>query len=146
MRFLKTFEEFLSSGAVRKITPDKERAKNLFLESEDKFNFFEKVKKSLGEKELVPNFIVETSYDILIELIRAKLFLMGYKTDSHEAEVAYMRNLKFSDADVNFMNELRYLRNGIKYYGRILNEEYVDKVLNFMYKVRVKLKKEVTIK
>jgi hypothetical protein len=138
---LKRFEEFLSSGIIKKQTSDRERAKNLILESEDKLNFFYKVREKLGISELNPNYIIETCYDVLIELIRAKLLIDGYKTDSHEAEVSYMKNLGFSENDANFMNQLRYFRNGIKYYGRILDKEYSKKVLNFTKGIYPLLKK-----
>jgi len=65
----------------------------------------------------------------------------GYKTDSHEAEVSYMKILEFSENEVNFMNQLRYYRNGIKYYGTILDEEYAKKVFEFVNKIIPKIKK-----
>lgn len=138
---LKSFEEFLLSGIVKKQTPDLGRAKNLILEAGDKLTFFEKVRKKLGISELNPNYIVETCYDVLIEMMRAKLLIDGYKTDSHEAEVSYMKKINFSENDVDFMNQLRYFRNGIKYYGRILDKEYSKKVLNFMNQIYPLLKK-----
>lgn len=141
MKQLKKFEEFLSLGLVRKQSRDEERAKSLMLESEDKFIFFCKVKEKVGVNELSPNYVVETGYDILIELIRAKLLIEGYKVDSHEAEVSYMRNLGFSEEQVSFMNELRYFRNGIKYYGKRFEKEYADKVLEFLERIYPKLKK-----
>jgi hypothetical protein len=38
------------------------------------------------------------------------------------------------------MNQLRYFRNGIKYYGKIFDEDYAKKVYNFMKKILLKLK------
>lgn len=143
MRALKKFEEFLSSETVRKQNIDIERAKNLILESQEKYTFFNKVKEKLRIENLSPNYIVETAYDILIEIIRAKLLLKGHTTDSHEAEISYMRNLKFSEETVNFMNELRYFRNGIKYYGKRLNREYAKKVLVFLEKTYEKLMERI---
>ncbi len=136
---LKKFEEFVKSRIVKKQNPDEERAKSLLKESKEKLDFFEKVRKKLG-KELNSNYVVETCYDILVEILRAKLLVRGFKTDSHEAEVSYMRNLGFSENDVNFMNQLRYFRNGIKYYGRIFEKEYSDKVIKFLYYVLHELK------
>ena len=139
MRNLKRFEEFINLRIVIRQTPDKERAKNLILESKNKLAFFEKLKEKLGFKELSPNYVVETCYDILIENIRAKLMLDGYKTDSHEAEISYLRNLGFQETEIIFMNQLRYFRNGIKYYGKIFDEEYARKVEEFLYKFLKKL-------
>lgn len=142
MRQLKKFEEFLSLGLIKKQSKDRERAEDLKLEAEEKYSFFKKVKKKIGTEELNPNYVVETCYDILIELIRAKLLLDGFKTDSHEAEVSYMRNLGFSENDVMFMNDLRYFRNGIKYYGKRFDNEYAGKVLSFLEDIYVRLMKE----
>jgi len=138
---LRKFEEFIFLGIITKQNSDNERAKNLILESEGKLKFFKKVKNKLGTEELSPNYVIETCYDILIELLRAKLLTRGYKTDSHEAEISYMRNLNFSENEVIFMNELRYFRNGIKYYGRIFTKEYTEKVFIFMEKIYLKLTK-----
>jgi hypothetical protein len=141
MIILKKFEEFIILKIVKKQSPDNERAKNLILESEDKLKFFEKVKDKLGANELNSNYVIETCYDILIELLRAKMLILGYKTDSHEAEISYMRNLDFSENEVTFMNQLRYFRNGIKYYGRKLDKEYAEKIIDFLKRIYPKLKR-----
>lgn len=63
------------------------------------------------------------------------MFLDGFKASgisAHEAEVSYLRKLKFSEIDVNFVNELRYRRNGIVYYGKNTDAEYANKVLKFI--------------
>ena len=87
------------------------------------------------------NFIIDYCYDILMEIIRAKMFIEGYNSDnSHEAEISYLKVLGFSEADLTFMDELRYYRNGIKYYGTILDKDYAEKVLVFMNKNYLKIK------
>lgn len=88
-----------------------------------------------------PNYIVDTCYDIILQLVRAKMLTEGYKTDSHEAEVSFMKFLGFSESEVSFMNRLRYYRNGIKYYGTTIDKEYAKKVLLFMNKTYSSLKK-----
>jgi hypothetical protein len=128
MRVLKRFEEFAKDGIVKKQTPDIERAKSLIQESKEKLEFYEKLKSSLGFEELSPNYIIETCYDILIELLRAQILSQGFKTESHEVEVSYMRNLRFPESEILFMNQLRYFRNGIKYYGKIFDIDYSRKV------------------
>ena len=63
------------------------------------------------------------------------MFLDGYNAgNSHEAEISYLSVLGFPEADVSFIDELRYYRNGIKYYGTILNKDYAQRVLAFMNK------------
>ncbi len=138
---LKKFEEFIASGVVRKQPPNRQRALSLTNESEEKKKFLEISLKIIPAEEMNANFIVDYCYDITMELIRAKLFLDGYNAgSSHEAEVAYLRNLGFLESEVRFMDEIRYYRNGIKYYGVILDKNYAEKVLEFMQKNYAKLK------
>jgi hypothetical protein len=142
MSFLKSFELFVREGVVKKQSPDAERASSLIKEAEDKKSFFDRVIKTFSIKNTNSNYILETSYDILIELVRAKLFLEGFNSsNSHEAEVSYMRNLNFNEEEVQFMNSLRYYRNGIKYYGRVFDKEYALKVYEFLIKLYPKIKK-----
>ncbi len=138
MRRLKTFEEFLKDGIVRKITPDKQRSESLSAEAERKRNSLKESVEKIGVKDENANNYVEYCYDIIMFLIRAKLFSGGYSSSgqgAHEAEVSYMRNLGFDEPDVRFADEVRYFRNGILYYGKTMDEEYANKVLNFLDKV-----------
>ena len=78
--------------------------------------------------------------------IRAKLLMDGCSSSgegAHEAEVSYMRELGFSEKDTRFMNDLRYFRNSIKYYGRQFDQEYAEKVFNFMEQLYPQLKKAI---
>jgi|SRR3989344_2729454 len=139
---LKKFEEFVAKGVVKKQTSNKQRAISLVKEAETNEKFLKTSLKNIPKEEMNPNFIVNSCYDIIMELIRAKMFVDGYNAgNSHEAEVSYMKNLGFSESDVVFTDELRYYRNGTKYYGTILDMEYAKKVLGFMNKIAAKLKK-----
>lgn len=141
---LRKFEEFLATGVVRKQTPNRERALSLIKEAEEKKQFLDVCMKKIPSELMNPNFIIDCCYDILMEFVRAKMFVDGYNAgNSHEAEVSYMRNIDFSEADVMLMNEMRYYRNGTKYYGSILSKEYAEKVLQFMNRTYPKLKRLV---
>ena len=138
---IKKFNEYLVLGIVKKRTPDLERAESLINEAKKKKDFIELVILKIPEKQLSANFIVDSCYDVLIETIRAKMLINGYNTDnSHEAEVSYLEKLDFAEADIKFMDELRYYRNGIKYYGKVMDLEYAQKVLKFMEKMSGKLR------
>ena len=79
-----------------------------------------------------------------MHLIRAKLYLEGYSSSgqgAHEAEVSYLRILKLSEKEVKFIDQIRYFRNGISYYGTSLDAEYAEKVTEFTIKIYPKLKK-----
>ena len=146
MRPLKNFDEFLTEGIIRKKTPDIPRARSLIEEAEKRNKFLNEILNKIGLLDKNANYFIENSYDILIELIRAKLLIDGFSSSgkgAHEAEVSYMRKLDFNDGDVMFMNDLRYFRNGILYYGKAFDKEYGKKVLDFLKKIYPKLKEIV---
>ena len=134
---VKTFEEFLESGIVKKQTPNTERALSLQEEAKEKETFLNVSLQAIPPEKMNANFIVDSCYDIILELVRAKMLLDGYNSGMfHEAEVSYLQRIGCSEADVRFMHEVRYYRNGTKYYGRILNKTYSENVLKFMKRIR----------
>ncbi len=135
MRILKSFEEFLEVGIVKRRTPDISRARSLLEEAEKRHKFLDEVTTKIGLSDKNANYFVEASYDILISLLRAKLLADGFSSSgegAHEAEVSYMHKLNFPESDIRFMNDLRFFRNGIKYYGEEFDSEYAKKVLGFL--------------
>ena len=100
----------------------------------------------MGVEEDTTNSLIKDCYDIILELIRAKLLLDGYSASgqfAHEAEVSYLRKMDFSENEVLFINDLRYFRNSATYYGKILSVEYAKQVVKFTFKIHPKLKKKV---
>jgi hypothetical protein len=141
---IKNFEEYLKEGIVNKITPDKERAKNLFIDSERKMKVLGRQIEKLGiDKELANEYIL-LCYDTLMLIIRAKMLLKGLNASgigAHEAEVSYSKDLGFSEKEIKFLDQMRYFRNGMLYYGTILDKEYAEKVISFTKENYIKLKK-----
>ena len=83
---LKSFEEFVSIGIVKKQSPNRQRALSLIKEAEEKEKFLDVSLKKIPTEQMNTNFIVDYCYDIMMELIRAKMFLDGYNAgNSHEA-------------------------------------------------------------
>jgi len=143
MRAPKNFEEYVEKGVVRKQTPDKARAENLAKEADRKHNSLKMVLEKIGLINENANDVIEDCYDIIINLSRSKMFLEGFSASgkgAHEAEVAYLRRLDFSEVEIDFINQLRYFRNGILYYGKLFDKEYAEKVVDFMEKIREKIK------
>ena len=144
MRPLRSFDEFLTLGIVRKTFCDKLRAKSLVEEATKRELFLSELGKKLNLSDSNANYFIEASYDILIELIRAKLFSDGFNVSAqgnHEAEVTYLQKLGFLESEVRFMNDLRYFRNGILYYGKSYGSEYGKNVLGFLNSMYPQLKK-----
>lgn len=140
---VKNFDEFVKEGIVKKQHADLSRAKFLAKESEKSHLFLIDIIKNISINNDNANSIIKISYDIIMELIRAEMLLHGFNASgqgAHEAEVAYLREIGFSENDIQFTNQLRYFRNRIMYYGKMLDMEYATKVVEFLNKVYPKLK------
>ena len=138
MKSLKPFEEYIQTGIVKKQSPDKSRADFLFKEAERSYLFLLDLLKKFKITNNNANDFVKNCYDILMEVIRAKMLLAGYNSSgygAHEAEVSYMKILGFSENDVQFANQVRFFRNGMLYYVTMLDKEYAEKVIEFLNKV-----------
>jgi hypothetical protein len=138
----KKFEEYIIKGIVKKVSPDKPRSKFLINEAKNSFIGLNRTVEKLGIDEYNVNSIIKDCYDIIMELIRAKMLLGGYKAAgnfAHEAEVSYFKALGFTDNEVIFLNEIRFSRNSIVYYGKLLDIEYAKRVFNFTKKIYPKL-------
>lgn len=141
---MKLFEEYVGECIVYKTTPDLERAKNLILQAERKMRSLLENLKKVGITEDNTNDYVEACYDILMFLVRAELYLKGYVAcgqGAHEAEVAFARNMSVVESDLLFLDRMRYFRNGMLYYGTIVDSEYVEKVIVFTKRLYNQLKK-----
>lgn len=137
------FDEFIKNGIVKRIKADKERSKSLVIESDRKMNSLKERLEKIGVRDENANDYVEYCYDIIMHLVRAKLYLRGYYASgqgAHEAEVSYLRVLGFTEQEVQFADRMRYFRNGILYYGTSLDAEYAEKVIEFTKRVYPKLK------
>jgi hypothetical protein len=146
MRMPKPFEEYLKEGIIKKIMPDKSRANFLIDESRNSLDGLRERVEKIGINEKNSNSIIKDCYDIIMELIRAKLLMDGFNSSgafAHEAEVSYLKELSFLENEIIFINELRFLRNGITYYGKIMDEEYAAKVFNFLNKTYPRLLKSI---
>lgn len=142
MRPIKGFGEFVDDGTVRKISPDMPRARSLVEEAGRRKNFLDEMLEKIGINDENANYFIESSYDVLIGLIRAKLLTKGFSSSgkgAHEAEVSFMKKLGFPEKDIRFMNGLRFYRNGILYYGKQFDADYGKRVLGFLKKTFTKL-------
>lgn len=145
MNLPKEFEYYLKEGIARKTFQDKPRAQFLIKESEISLDGLKERIKIIGINDKNANSIIKDCYDIIMELIRAKMLLEGYSSSgsyAHEAEVSYLKKIGYPDSEVSFLNELRHFRNSVTYYGKILDKEYAEKVYVFLNKIIVKLKKD----
>jgi len=143
MRAIKNFDEFIKENIVKKQYIDKSRAEFLIKESEKSYNSLLIIIEKIKVDDTNANMFIKSCYDILMEMIRAKMLLDEYNASgfrAHEAEVSYMRVLGFDEKDVQFSDQIRFFRNGMLYYGTQLDKVYAEKVLEFTKKIYLKLK------
>ncbi len=118
------WEECVGLNLVEKRTRDKELAKSLFKIALDRFRFL--TSKEEKEENLV--FVLEGIYEVILELCHSILAVNGFKTLSHECAIEFLRGKYLNDYEVEFLQRLRKLRHGVKYYGKIV--EYEDTKAN----------------
>lgn len=134
---IRDFEYFIKLGVVHKISKDKQRAENLYGESNRKFRLLQKTINKMGIDDENANDYIEDCYNILIFLIRAKMLERGYSSSgkgAHEAEVSFSKEIGFNSNEIQLLDKLRYFRNGILYYGKRFDKEYAEKIILFTKK------------
>ena len=92
MRPLRAFDEYLSEGVIKKVTPDPQRAESLKLEAGRKFASLQKNIETLGVDDENANDFVEYCYNIIMFLIKSKMYERGYAGSgkgAHEGEVSF---------------------------------------------------------
>ncbi len=134
---MKTFEQCIEEGAIKRKEKNPLLAASL-VKSSDKALIF--VEKLLINEETAEH-IVGDCYDIMREIIEAKLAQEGYKSYSHEASISYLaKHSQFTIAELDFLDNLRKVRNGIKYYGKEATALEAQQVLDFLKNMLPKLK------
>jgi len=134
MTKLKDFAEFVNLGIIKKQSSNKPRAKFLVNESKKNYSFLLESLSKIKMTNDNANSFIKLCYDILMESVRAKMLLDGYQASgfgAHEAEVSYLKILGFNEKDVQFADQMRFFRNGMLYYGTILDKVYAEKVISF---------------
>ncbi len=140
---LKDFEEYVRLGIVKKQSPNLPRTESINKDSDRAHKVLLETVEKIGIDNENANYIIKNAYDIIMELIRAKMLSEGFNCSgegAHVAEVSYLKKLGFSDNEVRFTNQLRYFRNGIVYYGEEFSKEYAEKVIDFINKIKKRLR------
>ena len=125
------------------ITPNKEKARSILKMVEITLEMIKQIDKSK-----FPSNIAKEYYEIVRELMSIILLLDGYKTmgeGAHKRQIEYLEaNYKeFSKYEIDFIDDLRVTRNKIAYDGFFVKESYIDRKLNEILKIIVKLKEIV---
>lgn len=98
-----------------KVTPDTGRAKSLIETAK------ERIESAREPGERTANFVFEDYYSSALELAHAIAILDGYKISNHVCLGYYLRDvLERRDLYIVF-DELRYRRNALTYYGKMMD-------------------------
>ncbi len=127
-----------------KMTPDKERAKNLLAQVEVRL----RDSKNKDPTEFA-TLIIEAYYELINQLLTALLAVDGYKTLSYIALIDYLRikySIQFSEHELQTIDELRKIRNRIAYEGFMIKKDYHDRKAQCTIQIITKLKKIVSNK
>lgn len=144
MRGVRSFDEFIKENVVKKQSADKSRSEFLAREAKNSYTNLLKIINGIGVDDSNANMFVKLCYDIIMEMIRAKMLLEGYNASgfkAHEAEISYLRILNFNERDIQFADQLKFFGNGIVYYGTQLDGIYAKKVVDFTKWIYSKLNK-----
>jgi len=128
------FDEALRDGRVRTETPDKNRAAALKRDAAERLN----LAKTLLSMN-APKFSLENSYEAIRQVVDATLLERGFKSYSHEATIAYLRDVGCSLVDQAIADNLRQQRHRIKYYGGDATKEEAENAVAIAERIIRKL-------
>lgn len=142
---INSFNNYLSSGYVKKKTPDTEEAKALFEKANNRLEYV----KSREVNVRTSQFVLEDAYESARESAQALMSIKGFKPYSHEATIAFIKEFygyNFNEEELHKFNRFRQLRNDSVYKAKSVTNEYAKAsflfAVDFINKVKVLLKTE----
>ncbi len=81
---------------------------------------------------------VSLAYDSLREILEAICISLGYKVSNHICLGELLKTL-IKDFDFNEFDRMRYVRNGINYYGTKVDFEQGKEIIRKMFEMKKKL-------
>ncbi len=110
---------------IKKVKENPEQAKALFQLAKRRL---ESIKKR--RKDEYPQFLIESYYETIKELISALLSIHGYKSYSHECLVVFIKEYYpdfLDDSQLHFLDSMRKLRSDIQYRGQDVADDYLER-------------------
>ena len=122
---------------IKKIRADKDLIKSLIEMSNIKENAVQTAKVT----ETNISAYVSLAYDALRELLEAFCILKGYKVLSHLCIGELLKDL-IDKFDYEEFDRMRYIRNGINYYGQNIEFEQGKEIINKIFSMKNKILKK----
>lgn len=125
---MKSFESFLLDKEVVIVSKDMLLAESLVHDAKNRFDYH----INLKVEEKNAKFVFENCYEAIRELLDALLILNGYKSYSHQAPIVFARDkgvITLKEAVI--LDNMRDLRNRLKYYGKQVEKQLVEEKREF---------------
>ena len=135
------FNEFQTTGQVKKVTKDLSLAKSLIITSRQDLEFL----KDLEINDVSARKIMSNYYEVLRSILEAIVALDGYKIYSHEAFTYFLIEKKEEIIATKF-DRFRKIRNKINYYGKNISIEEVNENVTEILNIIKKLEQKYTSK
>jgi len=108
------WKDCIESSSSLKVSPDKSKAKSLIDTAKGRVDYL----KNAEIKENSANYVFESYYSSVLEMLHAILILKGYKVSNHVCLGFYIRDV-LKKADIfRVFDDCRFKRNSLIYYGR----------------------------
>jgi len=120
---------------IRKTRVDRELIKSLVEMSDIK----EMIVNSTKLNEITISAYVSMAYESLREVLEAICISKGYKVTSHFCLGELLKKL-IDDFDFNEFDRMRYIRNGINYYGTKIDINQGKEIIAKMFLIKNKLR------
>ena len=111
------WSDCLKKNIARNISPDIERANSLINTAKHRI----KIIKHINESNC--NFVFEDYYTSLLEILQAMIFTKGYNVMNHLCIGYYLRDILNRQDVYEIFDDLRYKRNSLTYYGKMMDFE-----------------------
>lgn len=132
------FEYFIETKEVKKTASDKELAKSLIKDMNDRIE-----KSLILDIETFYKFAFENIYDGIRDFCDALLAFAGFKSYSHQASISYLYKEGFDVSIIEELDQYRYKRNSSKYYGEPLSVDDALQIKAFYFKIKDKINKKI---
>ena len=134
---MKTFEHYISSKELKKVTFDPNLAKSLLKDAKERFNAFFPYRKPT-------KFVFENGYEAIRELMDAIIALDEYESSSPEVSIAFLLKMnKITEKEADTLEYFGQLYNQSKYSGKQFGENELQKILPQIREIYEKIKKMV---
>ena len=114
-----TWKECIESSASLKVTPNKSKINSLMDTAAGRVQFATET----NIKESNANYLFESYYASVLELMHALVLLHGYKVSNHICLGYYLRDILQRQDIFRLFDDCRFKRNSLVYYGRRMDFE-----------------------